>query len=102
MIFDVKIHGKNYEFKDDYNDINAIGFFVYIFINANDIDSAKSIGIINLCNNQVYIDNVKPAETAASELVVEEVSIANYTDFIPNQLSEFILYKNDDLKDLLI
>lgn len=96
MIFDVKIHGKNYDFKDESNQITATGFFVYIFIEADDASSAKILGINNIRRSNIYIDNVKPAETVNSELVAEEVKTASYLDFIPNKLSEFFLYKTDD------
>jgi hypothetical protein len=96
MIFDVKIHGKNYAFKDEFNNINAIGFFVYIFIQADSRERAEVLAINNLRKDNLYIDNIKPAETSISELIAEEINIASYFDFIPNKLSEFILYQTDD------
>ena len=98
MIYDVKLHGENYNFINESNETIATGFFVYIFVESNDIKEVESLAISKLIKNELYVENIKPAETKKYSISVESIEIANKKSLKNYALSKFILYKEDDTK----
>lgn len=99
MIYDVKLHGQNYNFINEKNETIATGFFVYFFVESDDIKEVESLAISKLMQNELYVENIKPAETIKYSISIESIEKLNKNSLKNNILSEFILYKEDDIKE---
>lgn len=95
--FGILIHGTGYDVF--YENSKAKGFYVSVFVEAPDMDTAYQKAIDFLVNSEAYITAFLPDQHPNGMLNIETVNELFSFDDVPYPMTGFSFYKDDDISE---